>query len=476
MYAVAAVLICVYIILYLLAKKETPEAVPSRLLIPFYRMALYLYKRTCAKSFSFFKNRRAEDDLQRLYPGEDRNRLCTVYYVRKLALFLIICFVGTFLGGLVSIKAKMSETLTEGGTMIRGDYKEGEKELIVKTSLAEGGEQVFRIFVLPQRLSRKEADALKKDFGEKLPWLILGKNVSLTQISHNLCLEESFEGFPYIVEWKSSRPDLISGAGIVGEAEGEGEAVTLTATVNYEDLFWEEVIDVCVVPPTISSEERIHRELEEFILISEKNSRGEEEWKLPETFKDERLSWQQVVEDNSLLLWLLAMAVAFMVYLFSDKDLHKLLLDRRISMKKDYPDTVHKLALYLGAGMTIRGTFQKMSMETETKAPIYQEILFTCRELKNGVPERNAYEHFGKRTGLQEYVRLSTLLTQNLKKGNAALLSQLREEAQRASAEKLLRSRRMSEEAGTKLLVPMIMMLAVVMLMIIIPAFSSMGV
>ena len=147
-------------------------------------------------------------------------------------------------------------------------------------------------------------------------------------------------------------------------------------------------------------------------------------------------------------------------------------------MKREYPDVVHTLVLYLGAGMTIRGAMQRMSREKEGKVctPIYEEIAYACRELHAGVSEGLAYEHLGKRTGLQEYVRLCTLLTQNLKKGNAALLIRLKEEAGRASAERLQTVRKLSEEAGTKLLIPMVMMLGAVMLMIMIPAFSAMGV
>ena len=88
--------------------------------------------------------------------------------------------------------------------------------------------------------------------------------------------------------------------------------------------------------------------------------------------------------------------------------------------------------------------------------------------------EGAAYEHFGKRTGQQEYIRLSTLLMQNLKRGNSALLDRLREEADKAAEEKLRRTKRLGEEAGTKLLVPMALMLAVVMVMIMVPAFLSM--
>ena len=131
--------------------------------------------------------------------------------------------------------------------------------------------------------------------------------------------------------------------------------------------------------------------------------------------------------------------------------------------------------------MTVRGAFQKIASDFERKRegmagrhPAYEEMLYTCRELKSGVSEGAAYEHFGRRAGRQEYIRLSTLLMQNLKRGNSTLLERLREEADKAGEERLMQSRRLGEEAGTRLLVPMVLMLAVVMVMIMAPAFSAM--
>jgi len=480
MVVAATALGCIYFALYLLARKETIEKAPSKLLRPFYRIALYLYKQASIKRLSFFRSRQVELDLQRLYPEEGREQLCAAYYVKKLALSLMICFVGTLLALVISLKAGMSAVFVKDNTVHRGTYEEGQREITIKTKLEKGGEQRFQVSVAPQSLSTEEVEKLKKAFGEQLPQLILGENQSLRSVSCNLRLDESFDGFPFAVEWKSNRPDLVSASGTVWEVEKEGEEVVLTAIVSYEDFSWKEVIAIRVVPPSMSEEEKLHKELEELITLSEQGSRGAESWELPGAFYEEKLGWQQVVEDNSIFLWVLAVTVAFAVYLFSDRDLHSSLLEKRASMKRDYPDVVHKLALYLGAGMTIRGALQRMSIGApappRTLAPIYQEILYTCRELKSGVPEGEAYERLGKRTGLREYIRLCTLLTQNLKKGNAALLSRLQEEAQGASAERLQRSRKMSEEAGTKLLLPMIMMLVVVMVMIMLPAFSSMGV
>ncbi len=46
----------------------------------------------------------------------------------------------------------------------------------------------------------------------------------------------------------------------------------------------------------------------------------------------------------------------------------------------------------------------------------YEELLIAVREIRMGVSEGAAYEKFGKRTGVREYIRLSTFLTQNVKR------------------------------------------------------------
>lgn len=149
-------------------------------------------------------------------------------------------------------------------------------------------------------------------------------------------------------------------------------------------------------------------------------------------------------------------------------------------MRQQYPELVHKLALYIGAGMTIRGAFQKIGSDYERKTNrprdeniVGKEVLYTCRELQSGIAEGAAYERFGRRTGLREYIKLSALLGQNLKRGNRTLLERLREEAEKTSEESILQAKKLGEEAGTKLLIPMVIMLGIVMVMIMIPAFGS---
>lgn len=171
---------------------------------------------------------------------------------------------------------------------------------------------------------------------------------------------------------------------------------------------------------------------------------------------------------SALTIWGMSAAASVGIFFLMDKDLQDQVNQRKDLMSLGYPDLVHKLALYLVAGMTIRGAFRKIGESNELAQMTYREIL-------SGQSEQTAYEHFGKRAGPREYVRLSTLLCQNLKKGSRNLLARLEEEAVGAAEKRVQNGKKLGEEAETKLLIPMVMLLAVVMIMIMIPAFSVMG-
>lgn len=174
-------------------------------------------------------------------------------------------------------------------------------------------------------------------------------------------------------------------------------------------------------------------------------------------------------ENLGLTIWAMGTAAAVGVFFLMDKDLRDQVEKRKELLRLGYPDLVHELALYLVAGMTIRAAFAQLGRTNELAA-------YACREMQSGQSEAAAYEHFGKRAGPREYVKLSTLLCQNLKKGTGTLLARLEEEAVLSAESRIQSGKRLGEEAETKLLIPMVMLLAMVMLMIMVPAFAVMGV
>ena len=93
--------------------------------------------------------------------------------------------------------------------------------------------------------------------------------------------------------------------------------------------------------------------------------------------------------------------------------------------------------------------------------------------LKSGKPQIYVYEEFGMKCGIKEYMKFSSLIVQNIKKGTKELALLLTLEAKDAFEERKNMAKKYGEEAGTKLLLPMIIMLIVVMAIIMVPALMS---
>lgn len=95
------------------------------------------------------------------------------------------------------------------------------------------------------------------------------------------------------------------------------------------------------------------------------------------------------------------------------------------------------------------------------------------QEMRDGVSEGKALERFGRKCRLMPYLKFSSVIGQNLKKGAEGILELLEREALEAAQQRRERVLRMGETAGTKLLFPMMVMLGLVMGIIMIPAFMT---
>lgn len=153
---------------------------------------------------------------------------------------------------------------------------------------------------------------------------------------------------------------------------------------------------------------------------------------------------------------------------------------RRQQLMLSYPEFVSKLSLLLGAGMTISAAFRKMNGMYQKRKErdgrneeVYEELHRMICEMDNGMTEFRAYQRFSENCNLQPYRKLVSLLISSQRVGNRRLMEQLNEEADRVFLERKNAARRLGEEAGTKLLFPMMMMLVIVMGIVIVPAFLS---
>ena len=146
--------------------------------------------------------------------------------------------------------------------------------------------------------------------------------------------------------------------------------------------------------------------------------------------------------------------------------------ERKQQLMIDYPELVDKLILYLGAGVTIRGSFVRM-VQNDDESALMKELRYTLNEIQAGIPEGEAYYNMGHRINLPVYMKLMSMLSQNVSKGTKDIMIMMAGEEQAALQTRKELARKKGEEAGTRLLFPMIVLLGVVMVIVVLLAVMS---
>ena len=133
--------------------------------------------------------------------------------------------------------------------------------------------------------------------------------------------------------------------------------------------------------------------------------------------------------------------------------------------------------MLLAAGNSVRQVFIRLAAEYEKNYGVSHvlaaELRVTKQELDNGRSETIVYEDFGRRIGVLAYRRMASLLTQSVSRGVQGMRTLLLQEAKEVMAQEKAHIRQKGEQAGTKLLLPMVGMLFLVFAILLVPAFQS---
>ena len=197
---------------------------------------------------------------------------------------------------------------------------------------------------------------------------------------------------------------------------------------------------------------------------------------LPADWNGKHLEWMTPYDNTGTFMSALMIIAAFAIIVISMREEQKERIKRYEELMMDYPGIIMKFTLLVQAGMTVRNAFQKMAVDykrKEEKRIAYEEIVTVCHEMESGVSETEAYRRFGERCGHVKYKTFATLLIQNLQKGSRQMEEMLEKESVEAWDDRKRKAKVLGEAATTKLLVPMVMMLMVVMAIVMLPACLS---
>ncbi|MBQ6660871.1 MAG: hypothetical protein IJM57_05510 [Lachnospiraceae bacterium] len=330
----------------------------------------------------------------------------------------------------------------------------------------------------PEEIRKSAAEA-----EETMLAAILGENESADEVTKPLTLLSEVPGTPISVSWNTSDYRVIDYAGNVHpEAiEGQSEIVILTAVLSYGE--WEESMQLPLRVVSASGDESGRaKEIEELLLESAREQAYRETIDLPGNFGGEKIEFYEEQRSYPGIFILYAVVLGIVLFLWSVSRKKQNRKNRERQLLRDYPEVVSKLSLLLEAGSTIRLAWERVVNDYLRKRDsrpshrryAYEEMLHTRNRMSMGIPEETAYEEFGRRCGNIRYLRLASVIVQNLKKGSAGILPLLQKEAEEAFCDRREQAKQKGEEAGTKLLLPMAGILVIILAMILIPAFTAM--
>lgn len=169
-------------------------------------------------------------------------------------------------------------------------------------------------------------------------------------------------------------------------------------------------------------------------------------------------------DNNVVIIMFLSVGLGFPFY-----DLKKRLDKKRLLMQIDFPDFLNKLTLLVGAGMTVSSAWSKIVEENSSTRPLQNEMKKVFYEVRAGKSEIEAYEGFAKRCRMPVVTKFVSVLLQNLRKGSGELIKVLDSLSDECWEMRKTAAKRMGEEASTKLLFPMMIMLAGIFIVIMTP-------
>lgn len=370
----------------------------------------------------------------------------------------------------------------ENGSSVvsRNSQGQGEREEKLKVRIGDT-EENMTVTVGEQEYTQEQLDKVFREAGEKLEELVLGENESLDEVRSNLNLVGSLPDTGISVSWEVDEYEAMNQQGELKTENltDEGTLVKLTAVLSYKEETAEVTFFARLYPPKLNQTEKQLKKLSEEIERMDEETKEDEYLSLPSDVDGIPVIWKYGRNFRAVGLLLIGAAAALFLYAAEQEKQKNRKKERELQMALDYPQMVSKLTLYLGAGMTVRKAWYRIAEDYELQKEekgnreVYEEMLYTMHEIQGGGSEGECYEKFGERCALPAYKKFGAMLSQNLKKGTKGLAPLLKQEADNAFEERKSLAKRLGEEAGTKMLLPMFLMLAVVLVIIVVPAFFS---
>ncbi len=334
-----------------------------------------------------------------------------------------------------------------------------------------GKKENFNLEVSPREYSEEEFHRKSKEAEAYIDSCILGDNISPENICSDLELPSMDESGVLKIVWSSSEPSVISSTGVVKTEELDKDMpVQMTAEIkdsNYTATYKKDFVVKKDIKLTSSERAKAS------ILNIEEQSRSEDELVLPHNLDDVKILRKSGWAGTTAAILIMGILAAFSLGYLRLGRLKEKGKERDRELEDEYFGFVNRLAIHIGSGLSLKDAF-KHTVQSERCEYLRDEVHFMLNRISSGVSEGTAYMEFGRTIGSQEYLRLMSLISQNLSYGNSNLIKMLDSEIKTGFYIKREHIRKRGEEASEKLILPTSLLLVLVIVIIMYPAFIGM--
>lgn len=407
----------------------------------------------------------------------------TDYYQQIIARCLIMALLVIIASALAFVIGTVQSKFKSGIPVVRGDYGEDSQMMTLQYMQNQMSGQVS-IEVAPVEYQKEELEAEFERGFQYIENQMLGDNASYDQIYGNLNLIDCIPDSCLEVSWICENYELVSSTGEIQTAIQTSMDCAKKTWIRLELCYGEEVrtkvYPIIIQPIELTEEEKLREAIQvklQSYLEEEKYSR---EFILP--VEMDGLILQSVDDTKRTWIWILVFGMIVIVltaWSFKSK-LQEKQRERKRILQQEYAYFVNQIVLYTTSGISIQGAIERIIRQMERgqigrdTSPLYQELVRVNNEIHTGIPQEQAYLTMGRRIGLLSYVKLASILVQQIHTGAGSVSEQLEQEEHEAFERKKEAARKCGEEAGTKLLIPMVLLMVISMVLIMYPAFASM--
>ncbi len=367
----------------------------------------------------------------------------------------------------------------ESITLKREGFGRGSREIPLILE-QDGKEKEYLLNLGEQDISKEEVEDIFKAFFKKLERSMAGENQSLTQVRKPLYFPERLSGFPFSLSYQPEDSNIINLNGTIGK-KGRGLemgslSTQISVTAAYGNLRETKTFPVIVLSPETERKTDLEKAAD-VLTKQEKDSRSLAEFTFPSSLGGVRVRrpGHGGIPSGWIALFLIVAVLPF----FRHYSLKNKVMERQKETEADFSIIVHLFALFMSAGLSFPSSVTRISQAyregriVPERRVAFDRILVMENRMHDGVSSKEALREWAGTYSFAGYRKLALILTQCMTKGQKEAMIMMEKEEGQAFTDRIDKARTEGEEARTRLLFPMIVLLAATMILIMFPALMN---